>query len=77
MNWIRTVVREIYGLFVDDLAFTVSILAWLGLIWAGVVEMPKLHVAFPHWLPAVLLFAGLAAILLESTLRFARTRSPH
>lgn len=75
MTWIRTVLREIYGLFVDDLWFTFSILAWLGLVWLFVVEGPRLHPAFPRWLPALLLFAGLAGILLESALRFARSRS--
>jgi hypothetical protein len=75
MNWIRTVSREIFGLFVDDLWFTLSILIWLGMVWLGVVEAPRLHSPFAHWLPALMLFAGLAVILLESTLRFARSRS--
>jgi hypothetical protein len=74
MNWIKTVLREVYGLFVDDLRFTFSILAWLGLIWLGAQETTHLHSAFTAWLPAVLLFAGLAGILLESALRFARSR---
>ncbi len=74
MKWIRTILREVYGLFVDDLSFTLSILAWLGLTWLGVVELEQRHTAFPHWLPAGLLFAGLAGILLGSTLRFARRR---
>ena len=74
MNWIKTVLREIYGLFVDDPLFTLSILAWLGLIWFGAVQAPHLHLALAPWLLAFLLFAGLAAILLASTIRFARSR---
>lgn len=75
MSWIRTVLREIYGLFVDDIWFTLSILAWLGLTWFAVVEVPRLHLA--QWLPALMLFGGLAAILLESAIRFARNRPRH
>ena len=75
MKWVITVLREVYGLFVDDIWFTLSILVWLGLIWAGLFEAPQLQLAFAHWLPAVLLFLGLAGILLESALRFARRRS--
>jgi uncharacterized membrane protein YbhN (UPF0104 family) len=73
MSWIVTALREIYGLFVDDLWFTLSILVWLALTWFAVVEAPRLHL--PSWLPAVVLFGGLAVILLESAIRFARHRT--
>lgn len=63
MGWIKSVAREVYGLFVDDVSFAVAIVVWLAI--AGV--------ALPHtrWAGPVL-FAGLAGILVESVLRFAR-----
>lgn len=90
MTWLRTVLREVYGLFVDDLAFTLSLLAWVAFIWLALVwlastgpaltwqnryESLRLHTLAAWWLPAVLLFAGLAAILLESVLRYARAHA--
>jgi hypothetical protein len=67
MRWIKSIVREIYGLFVDDGSFAVAILVWLGLAVAVVPRMT----AEARWAgPA--LFVGLAAILIESVLRFAR-----
>lgn len=73
MNSIRTIVREIFGLFVDDGSFALLILLWLGLALfvlphlAGMGSLTRL----PHW-RVFLLFAGLAAILVESTLRYSR-----
>jgi len=69
MRWLKSIAREIYGLFVDDGSFAGAIVAWLvifvtlqrvaeGARWAG---------------PA--LFAGLGAILIVSVLRFARQRT--
>ena len=67
MNSIRTIFREIYGLFVDDGTFALLILLWLGLT---VFLIPYLG-----WLPrwrGPLLFLGLAAILLTSAIRYSR-----
>lgn len=68
MRWISTIVREIFGLFVDDSSFALAVLAWIGLVWFLV------H----HWKQAiaggVVLFLGLGVILAESTFRFARKR---
>ncbi len=66
MAWIRTILREVLGLFVDDGAFALAILAWIGIDWllAG-----SLHLGTAA---SVLLFVGLAVILLESTTRFSR-----
>jgi hypothetical protein len=33
MSWIKTVLREVFGLFVDDGSFAIAILAWLLLVW--------------------------------------------
>ena len=67
MRWIRTILSEIFGLFVDDGAFAITILLWL--IIAG-VALPRLGISPPA--KAIILFAGLAAILMESALRRAR-----
>jgi hypothetical protein len=60
--------REGFGLFVDDGSVAVSILCWLGVV----------GFLLPHtgWLPrwqGVILFAGLGLILLETALRGSRT----
>jgi membrane protein implicated in regulation of membrane protease activity len=71
MNSIRTIFREIFGLFVDDGSFAILILAWLGLT---LFLLPHLG-----WLPrwrGFILFAGLAAILVESTTRYSRRSRP-
>ena len=60
---------ELWGLFVDDGVFAGAIVLWLLIGW-GV--LPRL--APPPWLPAAVLFAGLAAILVLGALRAARPR---
>jgi hypothetical protein len=67
MGWIRTVVREIAGLFVDDVSLVAAILVWL----AAVLVAARLHLVAADVLGPVL-FAGLAAIFIENTLRRAR-----
>ena len=67
MNWVRSILRELFGLFVDDASFAASILVWLGVAW---LVLPRLAVA-SGW-NGVILFAGLALILLESAVRRAR-----
>ncbi len=67
MSWIRTVLREVFGLFVDDGSFALAIVAWLLLVW---LVLPRLGVD-ARW-TGVILFAGLALILVESVTRRAR-----
>ena len=67
MRWMRTVAREVLGLFVDDGSFAFAILIWLTLMWFG---LPRLQ-AFVRW-RGVILFAGLGLILIESTVRTAK-----
>jgi hypothetical protein len=69
MGWLRAIWEELIGLFVDDVGFAVAILAWV--LVAG-VGLPRLGLPAP--VPAVVLFAGLAAILVESATRRARRR---
>jgi hypothetical protein len=71
MLWMKTVVREVYGLFVDDLSFAASILVWLGVIWCAHQLLAN---SCPSWVLVLLLFGGLATILFISALRFARNR---
>ena len=66
MSWMRTVLREIFGLFVDDGSFALAILAWLMAV--GLV-LPRLGMS-SAWDGAIL-FAGLALILIESVARTA------
>lgn len=67
MRWIKTVVSEIFGLFVDDGSFAIAILLWLVL--AGLV-LPRTDI--PAAAKGPILFIGLAAILVESAARRAR-----
>jgi hypothetical protein len=66
MRWPKTILREVYGLFVDDGRFALAILVWLGLAWG---LLPRL--ALGRW-GAIVWFAGLLAIFVESVLRRAR-----
>ena len=69
MSWLKSIAREIYGLFVDDGSFAIGILVWVALM---VVGLPRVA-AGARWAgPA--LFAGLAVILIESAMRFSRRR---
>lgn len=70
MHWFRTVCHEVFGLFVDDGSFAISIIVWLGIVW---LLLP--HLAVFSWWNGTILFAGLACILVESTLRYARKRA--
>ena len=69
MKALVTALQEVYGLFVEDGSYAVAIMVWLAA--AGSV--------FPHipggavWRGPVL-FAGMAAIMLESVVRAARKK---
>jgi hypothetical protein len=67
VNLVRTALREIFGLFVDDGAFAFAILVWGVASW---LALPRLAIA-PGWDGAIL-FVGLAAILVESARRRSR-----
>ncbi|MGN6097320.1 MAG: hypothetical protein ACTHP8_13900 [Bosea sp. (in: a-proteobacteria)] len=64
MRWIRTVVRELFGLFVDDGSFAVAIIVWIGAL-----RLLSLSVLRDTAWSGTLLFAGLGLILLASTIR--------
>lgn len=69
MKLLRIIVSELIGLFIDDGLFAAAVLIWVVLIGmlAPVIGVP----AFGRGL---LLFAGLAAILVESVARRSRSR---
>ncbi len=67
MRWLRSIAREILGLFVDDGSFALAIVIWLLMI---VVLLPHV-IASANW-AAPALFAGLAIILAQSVLRYSR-----
>ena len=71
MHWLKTILAEFFGLFVDDGSFALAIIIWLGVIWLG---LPRLNL--PAVWNGVVLFAGLATILVESALRRASRKSP-
>ena len=55
MRWLRSIAREVFGLFVDDASFALAILVWVVLAcWASADCSGR-----PRWTgPA--LFSGLA-----------------
>lgn len=70
MSWIRMVLREVAGLFVDDGSFALAIVAWLAVALVGRYWLGWHSV----WMGPVLAF-GLAALLLENVARSARKRA--
>ena len=66
MRWMKTILAEIVGLFVDDGRFALAILVWLAAVW---LILPHLAVA-AAW-RGLILFLGLAAILLDGAVRRA------
>lgn len=67
MKWVGTIAREVFGLFVDDGSFAVAILVWLVLVALG---LPRLGIA-AGW-DGLIVFAGLALILVASAAQRAR-----
>jgi hypothetical protein len=67
MKWLKTILHEIFGLFVDDASFAAAILLWLIL-----VKVLARHLGVPYGWTAIILFTGLALILAESTTRYAK-----
>ena len=68
MTFLRSVLAELFGMFVDDGSLAIAILAWVAVIallqWSALIA--------PGLLGAVL-FLGLAVLLLENVLRRARS----
>lgn len=69
MNALKAMLREMFGLFVDDGSLAIAVLGWLALLRLLLPQLPV-----PALWHGVILFTGLLAILLESALRRARQR---
>ena len=68
MQWLRTVLRELLGLIVDDVGFAAAIVVWVGAAWLMHANVQ----AAATW-SSVLLFGGLGLILVENVLRRSGT----
>ena len=33
MRWMKTIVQELFGLFIDDGSFAFAIVVWIGVLW--------------------------------------------
>lgn len=64
MSWLRVVLSELWGLFVDDGRYALAIVIWLLLAWRA---LPLLGLG-GGW-DALVFAAGLLAILAGSVLR--------
>ncbi|MGH6945035.1 MAG: hypothetical protein ACREH6_12545 [Geminicoccaceae bacterium] len=67
MKWPEALARELLGLFVDDVPFTLGIVAWVAI---GALGLPQL--AIDGYLRAPILFLGCGLILVVSTRWTAR-----
>jgi len=65
MNWMKAVMLEAYGLFVDDGWFAAAILGWVATVAAALRRVDR-------WWVGVVLAAGLIGILTLSAVRFAK-----
>ncbi|MEE7462926.1 hypothetical protein MFUR16E_17570 [Methylobacterium fujisawaense] len=64
MNAIGAIARELLGLVVDDVGFAAATLGGIAFVWVLATMAPQ-----PGPWMAILLFCGVAAILVESVLR--------
>jgi hypothetical protein len=69
MKWVKNILREIFGLFVDDGSFALALLIWL-ILMRWVMSRPIIAPV----VAGIALFTGLALILIESVLRYARRK---
>jgi hypothetical protein len=68
MGLLRSIAREMAGLFIDDGSLAVVLLAWMV---GGTIALRFLHAG--HWGGPVLA-VGLAAVLMENVVRSSRHR---
>jgi hypothetical protein len=66
MKWLRSIAKELFGLFVDDGYPALAVVAWVGLIWLFAVQLGHVRGS------GLILFLGLAGLLIESARRRAR-----
>ena len=69
MKWLRTILGEVFGLFVDNGSFAFAIVIW--------IVLTTQILGRTNWLPewrGPILFCGLALILVASAVLYARKR---
>lgn len=64
MTWLMSGLKQIYGLFVDDGALSLAICVWLLIMW---FVLP--HIIVSGSVRPIVLFIGLAALLVDSVRR--------
>ena len=69
MNFLRAMITELLGLFVDD-----GSLALLTLVLIALLTLAVMVIGLPPLIGAVALLIGCVAILIESLMRAARGR---
>jgi hypothetical protein len=72
MRWLGPILREIFGLFVDDGSLALIILCWLTVVGLLLPQVP-----LPLVWSGVALFAGLAISLAWSCLRHSARLERH
>jgi hypothetical protein len=70
MTWLTSGLKQVYGLFVDDGALSAAICVWLLIVWFA---LP--HVVASSSVRPIVLFIGLAALLVDSVRRGATSSS--
>jgi hypothetical protein len=80
-KWLGTALKELAGLFVEDGRFAATIIVWLGIVWL-LLRFGVARDWAGDWArdwardwAGVVLFAGLAVILVESAWRRAQGSS--
>ncbi len=67
MNWLRSAIRELFSLFVDDVYFAIALAVWTAL---GTLGLP--HLGFAQGWNGPLLFIGFVTIFIVSVWNAAR-----
>jgi len=70
MTWLMNGLKQVYGLFVEDGALSVAICVWLLIVWFG---LP--HVVASGTTRPIVLFIGLAVLLVDSVRRGSALKS--
>ena len=69
MSFLSSVVAELFGMFVDDGSLAIAIL-----VWVTVIAALQASALLAPAIVGILLFLGLAVLLVENVLRRARAR---
>ena len=66
MGALNSIVKELFSLFVDDGFLAVAVVVWVGILWLLSRELQQVPGS------GLILFLGLAGLLVESAKRRAR-----